>query len=199
METTSSKIVNTLISGIKKAQVDLEEFQLQLALGKAEAKDKYEDVKKKFNKMVHETKLKVNELKGEKDELQSRLEELQLQLALGKADTIDAFNEQKKKITRALNNLEKELENNPFTAEVHTKLQHEIERFKIKLEILRLHFELKKSDIKEEFEAKKAEFLKQVEKMKTKISDNKSMVSNKAENFSTEIKNAYKHLKKAFV
>ena len=194
METTSSKIANTLISGIKKAQVDLEEFQLQLALGKAEARDKYEDVKKKFNKMVHETKLKVNELKGKKDELQSRLEELQLQLALGKADTIDAFNEQKKKITRALSNLEKELEKNHFTAEVHTKLQHEIERFKIKMEILRLHFELKKGDIKEEFEDKKAEFLKQVEKMKAKISGNKIQT----ENFSTEIKNAYKHLKKAF-
>ncbi len=199
METTTAKIANTLISGIKKAQIELEEFQLQLALGKAEVKDKYEETKKKFNKLLHETKLKVNELKGGKDELQTRLEELQLQLTLGKADTIDAFNEQKKKITRALNNLEKELENNPFTAEVHAKLQHEIERFKIKLEILRLHFELKKVDIKEEFEVKKADFLKQVEKMKEKISGNKSTAFSKAENFSTEIKNAYKHLKKAFV
>ncbi|MFM7022197.1 MAG: hypothetical protein ACKOXB_04405 [Flavobacteriales bacterium] len=192
MESTSSKIANTLISGIKKAQVELEEFQLQLALGKAEAKDKYEDVKKKFDHMVHETKLKVNELKGEKDDLQSRLQELQLQLALGKADSIDAFIEQKKKITQALNKLELELKNHPFTAEVHAKLQHEIERFKIKLEILRLHFELKKDDIKEEFEGKKAEFLKHVEKMKEKISSGKP--ASKAENFSSEIKNAYKHL-----
>lgn len=199
METTTSKVANTLINGIKKAQIDLEEFQLQLALGKAEAKDKYEQLKSKFNKLVHETKLKVNEMKGKKNELQMRLDELQLQLALGKADTLDAFNEQKKKIIRALNNLEKELENNAFTSEIKTKLQHEIEKFKIKLEILRLHFDLGKLDIKEEFEDKKADFLKHIQKMKDKISDKKDTAANKVENFSTEIKNAYKHLKKAFV
>ena len=196
MET--AKIANKLINGIKKAQVDLEEFQLQLAFGKSEAKDKYEDTKKKFNRLIHDTKQKVNEVKGKKAEIQIRLEALQVQLALGKAETLDAFNEQKIRITRALNNLEKSLKENKFTTEVQTKLQHEIEKFRIKLDILRLHFELGKLDIKDEFEEKKTDFLKQLQKIKDKISESSKFPIKKSEHFQTEIKAAYRHLKKAF-
>lgn len=197
MET--AKIASKLINGIKKAQVDLEEFQLQLALGKAEAKDTYEDAKKTFNRLVHQAKRKVNEIKGKKDEIQVRLEELQVQLALGKAETLDAFDEQKKRITKAISNLEKALKENKFAAEVQAKLQHEIEKFKIKLEILRLRFELGKLDIKDEFEEKKAAFLKQLQKTKDKISDNGKGFSERSEHFQTEMKVAYRHLKKAFI
>lgn len=193
MET--EKIANKLINGIKKAQVDLEELQLQLALGKAEAKDKYEEAKKEFNRLVHQTRLKVKELKGKKSEVQERLEELQVQLALGRAETLDAFIAQKKRIVKALSALENALKANKLTAELQSKLQHEIGKFRIKLEIIRLNFELGRMEIKEEFEEKKADLMQRLQEMKSKISASKA---GNSQHFGAEIKEAYRHLQKAF-
>ena len=50
METTATtSITEKIISGLKKAAVELEEFRLQAALGKAEAHDAYEKAKKIFS------------------------------------------------------------------------------------------------------------------------------------------------------
>ena len=46
MENTSKKITETIIDGLRTVATELEEFQLQFALGKADASDKYEELKK---------------------------------------------------------------------------------------------------------------------------------------------------------
>jgi hypothetical protein len=132
-----------LKSLIKKSQKEIEEFILQLSLGKADADKKYDEVRSEFSKKISEWKLTFAEYKktGKQtmDDLKKKLEELELQLSLGKAEAADTFSERRKKIVKKLNELEAELKNNPDLKEARENIQNEIEKFKLKLEILAQH------------------------------------------------------------
>jgi len=94
---------DNLISAMKKAAGELEDFQLQLALGKAEAGDKVDEVKTKFRTIINDAKQKVN---SSDDKLKGKLEHLELQLALGKAEAKEVLEEQKKKIAHTIHDIE---------------------------------------------------------------------------------------------
>ncbi|MDQ3111401.1 MAG: hypothetical protein M3R17_16060 [Bacteroidota bacterium] len=188
---------DNLIATLKKSIVDLEDFQVQLALGKAEATDKYEDVKKKFNRFLHTTKVKY--LTGTKAKVLGEFEELQVQLALGKADSLDTFNTQKKKIFSAISKLEKLVQNESraINKEVAEGIHHEIEKFRIKLEVLRVHYESGKMDVKEEFETRKHEMAESVARLKTRF--NVAVSAQKRQERHQVLKKAYRDMKKTFV
>ena len=62
------QFVDKVIGALRKTAVELEEFQVKAALGKAEAQDKYEEVKKKFNLFVHDSEFKPKKsLKNKKN------------------------------------------------------------------------------------------------------------------------------------
>lgn len=100
-------------SRLEKAKQEIEELSVQFNLGKAEAADKFESVKKDFHSKVNEWKIIGEQIKStgkEKSQtLKSKLEELQVQLALGKAEAKDLFHEQKKKIMKSISELEAEI------------------------------------------------------------------------------------------
>ena len=204
METTEKgSLSDTIIDGVKKAILELEEFRLQAALGKAEAHDAFEGAKKKFNTFVHEAKLKLDNAKDVVKErsvqLKTLLETLQVQLALGKAETKEVFEEQRKKIAHALNELETLIKKNKTTDEFYTRLQMEVEKFKIKLDILKLRYDLNKLEARNEFEEKKVDFSQKLSDLKKRLEKKEGEVQDKWEHFRTEITDAYSHLKKAFV
>lgn len=95
-----------LVSAMKQAASDLEAFQLQVALGKAEAKDKVEEVKGKFKDLVQDAKNKAYKGEAKFDKLKAKLEHLEVQLALGKADAKEVIAEQKKKISLTIHEIE---------------------------------------------------------------------------------------------
>lgn len=199
METTTNSFIDKAINGLRKAAIELEEFQLQLALGKAEAADKFEDAKKKFNEIIHNAKEKLNEGKVKATDLKRKFEGLQIQLALGKAETKDAFNEQKKKIIKAIQEIEHTLKATEMGSEFYLKLNSEVEKFKIKMQILHLRFELGKLNVKDEFEERKADFAKNVDKIKLRFAEKESAIEKNWDHFNDEISEAYTHLKKAFI
>lgn len=188
-----------VIKGLKKAVTELEEFRVQAALGKAEARDMYEDLKKQFNHTAHELKLKAEKFKSELDQnslkLRNAFESLQVQLALGKAETKETFEQQRKAIIKALNEIESIIKSNKTTNEYYITLLEEIEKFKIKLEILRLRFELKRMDVNAELEDRKNELKETVNSFKEKILNKENA---KMKHFSEEVSQAYAHIKKAF-
>jgi hypothetical protein len=111
METNTSPVIDKVVQGLKKAAEELEEFHVQVALGKAEALDKYEELKKTVDESIHSLKEKV--LKHEKaQELKGKLEELKLQFHLGKAETMDGIKEQKKRIGHGITEIENLLRGN---------------------------------------------------------------------------------------
>ena len=63
------QFVEKVIGALRKTAVELEEFQLKAALGKAEAQDKYEEVKKKFNLFIHDSEFKIKGVKEKIEDL----------------------------------------------------------------------------------------------------------------------------------
>ena len=204
METLEkTSLTEKIINGLRKAAEELEHFQLQFALGKAQAKDAYEETKKNFYRYIHEAKILLENAKEITKEkatiLKTILEELQVQLALGKAETKEAFEEQRKKITNALNDLEALIRSNKTSSEYYSKLMMETEKFKVKMEILRMQYKLNKLDKHVAMNDKKVEFSKKLSDIKNRMAKKEQKAEGKWEHFREEISDAYSHLKKAFV
>lgn len=201
MATTEKKLGDTMISALKKSISELEDFQVQVALGKSEAHDKFEELKKKFKGFVNTTKQKINSGKAKVATLRTDFDELQVQLALGKADTVEKYNDQKKKILYAISKIEKSMENRTafLSTDLDDKLRHEIEKFKIKMEVLRVQFKLGKLDAKDEFEKRKQEFSDGLAKLRAKFANRKKEAAKTRQLRHSEIKAAYKNMKRTIV
>jgi hypothetical protein len=192
--TTSEKLADWL----RKAAVEIEEFQVQFALGKAEAQDTFEDVKKDFREFIHEAKVVLAKGQEKSKDIQTMIEDLQVQLNLGKAETREAFAEQKVKIAKALFDLEAYIVSTKTGSEILEKTKAEMEKFRIKLEILKLRYELGKKDAQVEFESRKKDFLEKVEEIKKRLSSEEKTTEDKWSHFKQEMGSAFDHLKKAF-
>ena len=68
------QFVDKVIGALRKSATELEEFQVKAALGKAEAQDKYEEVKKKFNLFIHESEFKIKGIKDKIVELNTKFD-----------------------------------------------------------------------------------------------------------------------------
>jgi ATP-dependent Lon protease len=201
MEKTENKTLSEKIAeGLRRAMTELEELQVQAALGKAEAKDLYEDAKKKFNAYMNEASRSLKEsaskLKTDGEKVKTLLDEIQVQLALGKAETKEVFEEQRTKLLAFIAELEDCIRNNKGAGMAYTELFLELEKFKLKLGILKLKYELKKMAAKEEFEEKKKYLKDKINGIKDKLFEGED--NEKWEHFQKEMGEAYKHLKHAF-
>ncbi len=200
-ETSFGSLAEKISNGLKRAQQEIEEFALQASLSKAEAADKFETLKNEFNVKAGEWKQVFSNLKStnreKADMLKAKVDELQLQLALGKADAKDFFLAQKKKILNSLHEFESGLKENPELKERLNDFKTEIEKFKLKLNILEMQFELKsfkgKEKIKEAMEAAGIE----VEKLFMKAGEKWDEAKEKSKDFTKEIAASFEHLKKA--
>ena len=186
------------INGLRKAAVELEEFRVQLSLGKAVAIEKFEELKKKFQEVIHDSINKLREDKISASELIMKFEQVEKFLEEAKDETLEAFIEQKKKILPLVEEIEESLKNTAVDRDFYIKINTEIEKFKIKLEILFLRFELGKLTVKSEFESLKLDFAKKVDKMKVKFTEGDSPFSKNWSHFCDDLSEVYKHLKQAF-
>jgi hypothetical protein len=170
---------------------------LQAALGKAEAKDLFENVKQGMKDFVRETKSKYHSVTDvDVLKLLNAIELLEVKLALGLAETKEVFEAQKKEITRALKHFEEELEAHDQVNELKARAHLEIEKFGMKLELLALHYKLKKLSVTFNFEQKKQALLEKLQSMK----HNMLSAENKEQwqHFKKEMGQAYAHFKQAF-
>ena len=201
METIEkNKTADKIIDGVKKAISEIEELRVKIALGKAEAQDLFEDTKKKLNHYVHESKIKFNKLKQNENvtKIINAFEHLQIQLALGIAESKETFDEQKKNISNAIQKLENSLKIEKSYDELASLLKLEIEKFKLKLEILNLQYRLKKVNVQQDFETKKSDFLLKINAIKSRIQKKENAGKTRWENFQNEITESFFHLKEAF-
>jgi len=190
------QFVDKVIGALRKTAVELEEFQVQAALGKAEAKDKYEEVKKKFNHFIHDSEFKIKGIKEKIEELNTKFDELRVQLALGKAETKEIFKKQKKQLLLTLHDIEVKIKTNETLNRLYALTLIEIEQFKIQLEILEQKFDKDKKEAKDSFEKGKHDFNSFINKFKGKYGRKKEV--SKMEHFQNEISEAFDHFKKAF-
>lgn len=198
-ETTETNILQKVTDKLLAAQQEIDELALQLALGKADARDKFEDIKREFRSKVSELKnILANPAENYlSPEVKAKIEELELQLALGKADSKDLFEGQKKKIMNALTNLEEDIQKNWRRIKAPDFFVHEVEQFKLKMEILRLRFRLKKFDVRDDYRNRMQTVRREIKKMTTKAKDRVNARQEKYDDFKYEISLAYKHIKNA--
>lgn len=185
-------LADLIIDGLKNTATELEELRLQMVLGKVEAKDVLEDVKKKLHDRIEEVKWMLTQLQNSKAEITliNALGHLQVQLLLGKADTREAFEKQRDHIDSLLHDLEKKLRS-AIPPEQLARLQIDIERFKAKLQLLALTYKLKKLNLEYRVNKGKAE-------LADKLSEIKTELVHKEEQLKTKWQDTKKHIQKRF-
>lgn len=192
----NSRLIDKVVDALRKAAIEMEEFQVKVALGKAEAEDKYEDIKKKFNSFIHDSKYKIKVGKEKVEDLHIKFDKLMVQLNLGKVETIEAFKAQKKEILKIIHEIEVEIKTNETLEKIYAFVLVEFEKFKTQLDILEEKLEHGKSNFKTSFEKGKTEFNKYVENLKSKYTKEKD--ETRWEYFQNEIGEAFAHFKQAF-
>jgi len=185
--------LNELKQKVLMARQEAEELFLQISLGKAEAKEKFEEYKKAF-------RVQIAKWKSEPDigsKLWSKLEELNLQLSLGKSDAIDFFDEQTNKLNHILNEIEATTLNNTSLHKFGNLLKNEIEKFRLKISILKLEYkslsDKSEKSIKDDFNIAENKIDRIFEVTRQKWESAESEI----EDFRDEIGLAYSHLRAA--
>lgn len=197
-ERTDATLLVKVAGKLLEAQREIDQLVLQFALGKAEARDVFEDTKKEFSGRVSEfkgTNLGV-QVASASQRLNALFEELEAQLNLGKADSKDMFEAQRKKIERVIRKVRTEVKQ--LRSEVLDKehIDHEIEKFKLKLEVLRLRFELKKFEVRDSFKDGMQAAKKKIERTASKLKEEFSPETNLSA-IRKEARGIYRHLRKA--
>lgn len=196
--TENTHLLDYAANGLRIAADELEKFQLQVALGKMEALEAYDELKKKYDHYVHEFQLKTEQGKEKFIQLQTKLDELRIQFALGKAETIEAFQEQKKRIISSIHEVQVMIESDPTYIKIYAYLLDALEKIKLKLEILSEQFEPTKERISKNLSQRKVQLDQIISDFKTKFSYTTNL-DERMDTFRSEMALAYEHFKKAFV
>jgi len=182
---------------ITKAETEIDELRLKIALGKMNGADLFEEIKKELKTVFHELS---TEVKSEGQEITesivSKIENLQLQLALGKAEALDAYEDQKSKINKSIDELEVQVRDtrSRLSYDSRIKIQNELEKFRLKMEVLQIRYELGRLDLKDNVESKKQKFKKEFDYL---LETMKEESSDKIEEYGKNLREAYDSLRKS--
>ena len=177
----------------------MEEMELQLALGKAEARDTFEDEKKKVSKFINEQKAQLHqaEKKAAKHQLEfaKQLQDLQFAISDFSPKTKSAFDQGQKSILHTIH----EVEHTARTAfeEVDERAKFQIGGLKNALDAYRIELALSSFEAKKVSESKET-LMAQLEKTMKRLNRTNAEGEGKVEQFMDEISESFTHLKNAF-
>ncbi|MFN9113068.1 MAG: hypothetical protein ACK5XN_23615 [Bacteroidota bacterium] len=194
----NTHVLDYLADALRTGADELEKFQVQLSLGKMEALDAYETMKKKYASYTQEIVQKIEDGKEIYQDLIGRLQDLQVQFSLGKAETIEIYEEQRKKILLAIHEVELAIRSNPYYNEANAFLLDMLEKTKVKLEMLSEQFKPVKEQVIAAYEDRKDQVEKVIKEFKEKFNE-QSGIEDRIDNFQKEIALAYDHFRKALV
>lgn len=192
MDTTiEKKLSTTIINGLREAVADVEDLQVQLALGKAEARDLFEDIKKELRTQLNQLKMRVRQGKTNSDLLAvvNAIEHLQVQLALGEAETREIFEEQLKKIEHALQQMEIALK--PAIDKNVAMMHIRIQKFKAKLKLLSFAYNLKKIELLYDLEKRKEDLERTLQTIGADLEQKKTSLKENWLNIKKNINDAF--------
>jgi hypothetical protein len=193
--TTEQGILDEVKQKLQQARQELDELTVQLALGKAEARDKFEEIKQDFLKRMHDWN-HVFGIDGN-PEVNQKIAALEEHLRMEEKNAKGTWDNRIKSIFASLEAVKSVIIRKIKSAHQESDIEHDVEIFKLKLEILRLKFGLKKFELKKEFhtrmDAAKKTIESVVDKVGVPIKDGKRKFSD----FRDEAQIAYKHFRKA--
>ncbi|PSR12667.1 MAG: hypothetical protein DA408_05640 [Bacteroidetes bacterium] len=193
-----NSIIDRLKSQAKNLQTLADELKVQMALGKAEAKDLIEKERKELSQFINRYKEELEKADDKSSDSRrdfltcvENLESSLLEAVPAKPKAYDAY---KKKVLQQVYQLEDELRKNYPT--MGNKMQDTLDSFKAKMDAFRVNLALHDKDKPEKVDQVRAEFTEKLEEVRTLLSEQEQDQS-KLDNFMGDIKESFDYLKKA--
>lgn len=184
---------------LEQLKVVFEELEVQLALGRKEAKEAFEREKKNFQEFIQDQRERFQE---EEERAESHRKTLLnkfqlLEAALSVEPPVDqtAFKEFKDKQLQGIYELEAEIK--AAYDNLRFSLRERLDQFKAKLDAYRIQLALVDFEKREELEGKREELKKKTEEM-VGLMHKEAERGDKIENFTEEVTASFDHLKRAF-
>jgi hypothetical protein len=184
---------------LTQMKVLLDEMQVQMALGKAEAKDIFDRERKNFLQYIAEEKTMLRRT-GEaatthRQALMENFELLDTKLAKPPAENKRQFDAQKKEVLNAIYTLEMAMKE--AYGDVGMALQGKLDAFRNKLDTFRIKLALGEFEAEEQLEALKPDLINGIAEIRGRLSKEMG-ASEKIDSFTNEISTSFEHMKKAF-
>jgi hypothetical protein len=193
----------------KKMEVwkdDVTQLKNQLQHSTEDAKESFENQKIALGIWTDKMKNEFDRVEGIGEEkakiLKGNLEDLRVQAALGRMDSADALHDQQKKINQSIHNLrysvakmEKETKGNAKS--LLDSANHSLEGYQTKFEMYRIQLNDQKEGAVQSWNVVKDNVTLRLSKMSTQLEEGKEHAADKWEHFSDEMKESWKHLRKA--
>lgn len=159
------------LESLKQAAAEIDELRVQTQLGKAEAAVAFEALKKQFHSSLQLAEATMKQAGGEdrRTAVLNALEFLRVQLSLGRAETNMVFEAQQDKLNSAMAKLQAAIKKEKSVVSFSDQLNLEIEKFRIKLELLGLHFKLDKLALAHAYDEKSRELSEKIVRLKAEI------------------------------
>lgn len=203
METTiKNNKTSRLIKLFQEIQVELEDFQVQLSLGKMEARDLYIQLQDEYKQFIREFKEKLHQAKNIKnerlEEINNKIDELEVLVKESKEDdTKEKVLTRLQQLKTSAGNLQLLLKDKTGFNEAAASVSYQLQKLAIKLTMLTLFYKLGKVEWKHKWTEQKREFDKKMEKLESSIAKKKEAASEWWTHFKDEVEEAFEHLEKA--
>lgn len=177
----------------------VEELELQMALGKAEARDVIKEEQKNLKKFINQQKVEMNRSEKTANEHREVLNKkfIDLETAVSKElpTTKRKFDAYKKETLHSIYELEYQLKES--YGDVSPDIQTQLNKFKVKLDGYRVQLALANLEDEAQLNNRKAELQTAIDSIQEKM--NKEIADRgKVENFVDEVTESFDHMKKAF-
>ncbi|TAK46564.1 MAG: hypothetical protein EPO28_02200 [Saprospiraceae bacterium] len=180
-------------------KVLLEDIEVQLSLGKAEARDAFERERKNFRTYIRQQKEEMKDSANNNEKNSALLNEqfnvLEKYLQKDTPESKRAFDAQKKQTLKAIYELEATLKES--YGGIGLLMLDRLGRFKSKLDSYRIQLALGEFEDAESLKVRKEELLNAVREVKQKF-DKQNEAGEKIDQFAEEVVQSFEHMKKAF-
>ena len=184
---------------LQQLKTVFEELEVQLALGKAEAKEAFEREKKNLNEFIHEQKIrfkKEEKVAEEKWEgLMKKFEQLEAELSKETSAKKKGYDKQKQETLRSIYELENAIKE--AYGELGSTIREQLDAFKAKLDAYRIQLALSEFDNVGEADNRRIELKGKISEIREKMQKEEEE-ANKIDDFVSEMSASFDHLKKAF-
>ena len=145
MENNKS-FTDRIIEGLHKTLAEVEELQVQASLGKTEAKQLISGFRDRFNDYIQEAKVKFKDTSTIIQENSSKIKEhfdaIEKIINTGVTDSMNSLGKQKDSVSHLISDLENSVKDNKSSAKIYNDINLEIEKFKLKLELIKMKYNL---------------------------------------------------------
>lgn len=184
---------------LTQMKVFLEDLQVQMALGKAEARDAFERERKNVNEYVNDlkTEAKKTEKNGKdyRQILKDKLFVFNTQISKEAPATKRSYDQWKKNTLQSVYELELAMKEGYGTGGY--SLQAKLDAFKPKLDAFRIQLALGDFEALEELQKSMEDLISRLDEMAEKL-NKQEKASEKIDTFAEEMNHSFDHMKKAF-